>query len=196
MKQILLILTLLVISVTTLAHDPLYKHDPETWVPPSERKAWHKWLRPVAMIAWNAASVTLDATGDALYDKGKYLYDNNIDLDKGSNLIKWSHGLHAGQILMDLSGPFVFNLHGWDQWALWIGMYGTQRYASFDYTWNGVRGVPLTHIGGQSNYDQWMKNSKAAPGLIASSKVLSFGFTVGFTIHLNRKINEDHIHSY
>ena len=94
-------------------------------------------MRPYYIIGYLIATVLIAATGDALFDSGAKI---------------WGHSLEAVEVLLLISGPFIFQFKRRDWWAYVITLVAF-RIAFFDYTYNLVRGLPLTFIGHTSWWD-------------------------------------------
>ena len=116
------------------------------------------WKRGLSVAGWQLASITLGAVGDGLMDSGEK---------------EWGHALHAGEVLMLMSGPFLFQLDKRD-YLPYVGGYVFLRFATFDYLYNATRGLPLSHVGTTSHYDKMIQEFNAPPSGWAFAKSISF----------------------
>ena len=98
------------------------------------------WVRPVEIMAWHAGTVVLGAVGDGLYDEGRK---------------ELGHAFHAAEVCALIGGPFLFKVK-LNEAIPYIGSYACMRFAIFDMTYNGVRGLPAMYNGTTSTYDKVM----------------------------------------
>lgn len=111
------------------------------------------------------ASILLDAAGDALNDKGEK---------------QWGHLCNAASVGVLLTSPFIID-YDKSKWGWYLSSYVCLRIATFDYTYNAVRGLPLNYIGNTSLWDKGMQKLNP-PGTLFARTCF---FTVGFTIPIN-----------
>ena len=122
------------------------------------------WVRPVGILAYHAATVTLGAAGDACYLNG------NKDL---------GHVMHAMEIGALVGGPFLFKVTLKES-PWYIGSYIGTRFLLFDYAHNVFADLPVGYLGTTSFYDRTL--SKVPPDGVAFYKCWAFVLTAHFTI--------------
>ena len=101
-------------------------------------------MRALIIILYLFTCVIIGATADALFDEG---------------IKVWAHAVDALETGLIISGAFLFKLQRRD-WLAFIIAYICWRIVGFDYTYNLVRDLPLSYIGGTGWWDmllaQWI----------------------------------------
>lgn len=115
-------------------------------------------------LALFTSSVALNATGDALNDAGHK---------------EWGHVCNAASIGVTLSVPLFTEVES-DDWLPMILSYTFIRFAIFDYTYNGVRGLPMGYTGNSSYYDKAMQTVPNGFELWGKSIFLTAGIAINF----------------
>jgi hypothetical protein len=110
------------------------------------------------------ASIALDAAGDALMDDGTK---------------KLGHLCNAASVATTISIPFILDVDK-ENWLGYLASYTFIRFAVFDYTYNGVRGLPFGYTGNTSHYDKMMQKVPNGFELWSKSIVLSVGLHINF----------------
>ena len=130
------------------------------------------WKRTGINMGIALASVTLEMTGDALYDMGKETGD--------VNQMRWGHTIQAcGYGVLVATIPLLYPRPK-DIGVLSLN-YLAIRYTFGDAIYNSVRGLPLLYAGTTSTHDNIL--SKMPPDGRAFTKVISFGFAIGININ-------------
>jgi hypothetical protein len=94
-------------------------------------------MRPYIIILYLISCVLVGAIGDGLWDEGMALT---------------GHGLEALEVLLLVSGPFIFGLERRNCIPYLIALIAF-RIALFDYTYNLVAGLPWDFVGHTSWWD-------------------------------------------
>jgi len=156
MRTLLTILLLTCSVLVSAQYNPYQKPVEQEW----------RYKEAAITIAFNIATVALDAMGDAYNDMGRK---------------ELGHFLNAGAIGLFVIRPFVGDIRklnaGW-----YVSSYLFIRMGSFDPIYNATRGLPLGYSGVSSFWDQgWQRQPDswklAYQGLF---------FTVGFFIPINQ----------
>jgi len=101
-------------------------------------------MKPYLIISYIILCLVIGAWADALFDSGVKL---------------WAHSLGALEILLLLSGAFVFNLRRKD-WVVFIVTFILWRVVGFDYLYNLFRGLEWDYIGSTSNWDLFLSKQQ------------------------------------
>lgn len=161
MKKSVLILSLLLLSIVIKAQcveqmpDKAYYH--YTTVKQAKANAWKT-------IGMYTASITLNAVGDALNDKGEK---------------EWGHACNALSIGTLLAQPFVCDMDKRD-WYKYLLTYTSLRLALFDPIYNSTRGLPINYTGGSALTDKFQQKF----GSIGIFPERTLALIVGITIPL------------
>lgn len=101
-------------------------------------------LKPYLIISYLLTCVIIGAMADGLFDEG---------------IKVWAHAVDALETGLIISGAFLFKLQRHD-WLAFIIAYICWRVVGFDYTYNLVRDLPLSYMGGTGWWDmllaQWI----------------------------------------
>ena len=133
-------------------------------VPRVQQSTWTKYKRPVGIIVYHVGTVALGAIADAQFDEGN------------KNL---SHAMHATEVALLLSGPFVFNIKR-SEAISYLLTYGFLRFSFFDYCYAAARDLPITYLGDTSAYDRFF--NQFPPHGVAFAKTLSFSMGIAIPI--------------
>lgn len=109
-------------------------------------------------------SIALDAAGDAMLDEG------NKEL---------GHVLNGASIAVTLSMPLLLDIDK-DKWYGYLLSYTFIRFATFDYTYNATRGLPMGYTGNTSYYDKAMQTVPNGFELWSKSIFLTAGIAINF----------------
>ena len=116
----------------------------------------------VKVILTYVGSIALNAVGDALKD---------------SNHKTWGHACNAGSIGLLLVSPFYIN-YDRSKWYEYLASYCCIRIATFDYIYNGTRGLPTNYIGGTSVWDKFMKKLNPPETYLGRAVFLTIGISI------------------
>jgi len=154
--------------------DPNYLFDEIDYTlpkPNAQKTFWEKHKRAFAVMGVQMLSLSLEATGDALFDMGK----NEGNLSK----MQWGHTLTAaGYGSLILAIPLL-ELKRSDAIPFTVSWF-TKRYGAFDALYNTTAGLPLLYAGTTSTSDNYL--SRMPPGGRLFTKSLTFGFSIAFDI--------------
>ena len=128
------------------------------------------WKKGLAVVGYHTATIALGAIGDAQYDQGN------------KNL---SHTLHAGEVAMLASGPFIFKLQKRDALP-YLSSYVFLRFSFFDSFYNTTRDLPVLYNGTTSGYDRFMNTMSDDGKAWWKSMSLIMGVAIPIN-HLNEK---------
>lgn len=128
----------------------------------TEKERPHPW-RTVLMYS---GSIALNAVGDGLNDSGH----------KG-----WGHAANAVSISLLIFEPII-NSNSELKWYHRVATYSFIRFGLFDYTYLGVRGLPLNTIGSSSLTDKLIQKIKPPDNLLFGRAAF---FCVGLSIPFN-----------
>ena len=121
------------------------------------------WKKGLAVVGYHTATIAIGAIADASFNDG---------------FKSRAHALHAVEIGMVLTGPFIFKPRGSGEIISYLFSYGFIRFSLFDSFYNWQRGLPTLYNGTTSEYDKFM--SKIPPDGRAWIKGCSL--IVGFAI--------------
>jgi len=164
-KLFIILLTFAAITATAQPHSEFIK---------ARRTTWKK---TVLNIGISLVSVTLEMTGDALYDMGKK--------SGNKSQMQWGHALQAtGYVVPLVSIPFLVKRYRNKtiiDVGVIVGTYGLVRFATADLFYNLTAGENPLYVGNVSGYDNVM--SQMPPDGRAFVKTISFGLAFGININ-------------
>ena len=96
-------------------------------------------MKKALIILYFIVCIVLMALSEALNDAGVKL---------------WAHRAELFYILVLISGPFIFKLQGWKNWAVFIISLILWRVVGFDYIYNLFAGHPWNYHGGLKGWDK------------------------------------------
>ena len=129
---------------------------------PAQRYYKHEIPESVKVIAVYTSSIVLNAIGDGLNDS------HNKQL---------GHFCNAMSIGILLTSPFIIN-YDKSKWGWYLTSYVALRIATFDYTYNTTRGIPLNYIGGSSTWDKGLKRLNPPDTYMGRVVALTLGIAI------------------
>ena len=129
-------------------------------------KPKQKWAR----IGLITSSIVFNAVGDGLYDDGHKLAAKSF---------------RAASIGSLLAIPIVGGPIGRKKAFKYALSYGLMRFALFDITYNGTRGLPLNYVGTTSIHDRVIGGSP--PLMIAATRMTSLWISIELN---NREVSK------
>ena len=159
MKKIFIIL-LLLISISANCQYKYHQHRKE-----ARNKA-------ITTLAVQLGSIALEATGDALLDRGRY--------EGNQNMMSWGHALQAGSVATLFTLPLFLE----KQDVLpFVGSYLFLRAGTFNPIYNSVRGVPWYYNGSTNVFDKAWASLNPPP--FGKAWFNSLSIIVGVSININ-----------
>ena len=137
---------------------------------------WERNRLPLGVMVVQLASISLEATGDALYDMGKA----NTDPKRLAQM-RWGHVLQGSSAIVMAGGTLALTKWGltWRHLPWFTAEYVFWRYATFDLNYNAVAGLDPLYVGVTSTDGNIL--SKMQPMDRAVTKIWSVG--VAFSIN-------------
>lgn len=121
-------------------------------------------MRKALIILFLIMMVIIAAISDGLFDEGLKI---------------WGHSLEAIEILLLVSGPFLFKLKRRD-WIPYLVSLIAFRVCFFDYTYNLVRHLPIFFVGNTSWWDIFL--SKQPPHGLVFGRIIFLTLAVALPI--------------
>lgn len=115
------------------------------------------------LIGLSMAQLTLEAAGDAQFDKGNKVL---------------GHSLQLASFGAAYSAPYLIDFRR-DNWYIHLLVYTCLRIATFDLMYNAFRGLPYNYVGSTSGWDKFLGNIDQGNGFILPRAGF---FTVGVLI--------------
>jgi hypothetical protein len=117
---------------------------------------------PTKVILTYVGAIALNSMGDAFKDGGHK---------------QLGHLCNAVSIGILLTSPFYIN-YDRSKWYWYLLSYSCIRIGTFDYIYNGTRGLPINYIGGTSTWDKLLQKVKPPETYLGRIIFLTAGITI------------------